>query len=155
MTASIADTQDSISLIIENLSKPIPPRLLATREQSGTTLTYIPWFNCVKLLNHYCIWEYDLSFGQLGVQRYEEKVKKGWQGKPDTIKTVQLGASVILKASVTIYCREGQLTRSAIGEELLESDAHGGPAKTAESEVLRRAASKFGLGLYLYDPNAR
>ena len=142
----------SIDEIVANLSKKLPVRLLATRDApGGKTLTYLPWFQAVKILNHYCVWDYSIQAMPLGQPRYETRIKKGWKGQPDKEKIVQLGASIVLIATISIHCREGVLSRSGIGEELLESDAHGGPAKTCESEALRRAATKFGLMLSAYD----
>jgi hypothetical protein len=37
------------------------------------------------------------------------------------------------------------------GELVSREIAYGDPSSNAESIVLRRAAAKFGLGLYLYD----
>jgi hypothetical protein len=57
---------------------------------------------------------------------------------------------VVLTATISILCEEGWISRSAIGEEPLDSKGYGGPAKIAASETFRRAASKYGLGLHLY-----
>ncbi len=80
---------------------------------------------------------------------------------------------------ITIHAAEGAFSREATGTELLKEDkeiwlgekpnqyplkddlgrvatesrdlAYGDPSSNAESMAFRRAAAKFGLGLYLYE----
>ncbi|MBW4638248.1 MAG: hypothetical protein KME05_08430 [Gloeocapsa sp. UFS-A4-WI-NPMV-4B04] len=72
----------------------------------------------------------------------------------------------ILTARITIHAAEGCFTREATGTETLTEEyfdkttkskqirewAYGDVASKSESMALRRAAAKFGLGLYLYNP---
>jgi hypothetical protein len=117
-----------IADIIARLSQELPKKYLKQRKQAGNTLTYIPWYRAVELFDKCCVWEYD-------------------------IEAQQIGNEVVEKATITIHCAEGKLSRSAMGNEPLDSKGYGGPAKVCESEALRRAAAKWGLGLYLYiDP---
>jgi hypothetical protein len=44
----------------------------------------------------------------------------------------------------------GDLTRKATGSEDEELRGYGDPSPNAEAMALKRVASKFGLGLYLY-----
>lgn len=63
---------------------------------------------------------------------------------------------LFLVGRLTIITTEGHISREATGTELLkqtdgESElAYGDPSSNAESMAFRRAAAKFGLGLYLY-----
>ena len=68
---------------------------------------------------------------------------------------------IFLTGRLTIPTAEGNIYREATGtEELKRTDketgdilelAYGDPSSNAESMAFRRAAAKFGLGLYLYD----
>ena len=68
---------------------------------------------------------------------------------------------IFLTGRLTIPTAEGNVYREATGtEELKRTDretgepielAYGDPSSNAESMALRRAAAKFGLGLYLYN----
>lgn len=52
-----------ISEIIADLSKPIPNKYLAQRNQGASSLTYLPWFRCVILLDR-CTgghWDYTVT----------------------------------------------------------------------------------------------
>ena len=54
---------------------------------------------------------------------------------------------LILTARITVYAEEGAFSRDGSGTELLTCSSYGDPSSNAESMALRRAASKFGLGL--------
>jgi hypothetical protein len=53
-------------------------------------------------------------------------------------------------ARITIPCLEGAVWREATGTEDEELRGYGDPSSNAEAMALKRAAAKFGLGLYLY-----
>jgi len=141
-----------ITEILADLSKPIPKKYLATRKQGGAILTYLPWFNCCKLL---------------------DRCAPGWQGEVKHLHTT--GDRLFLTYRLSLYAQEGIFFREATGTELLKEEkalkddygkpmkdeqgnplttigelAYGDPSSNAESMALRRAAAKFGLGLYLY-----
>jgi hypothetical protein len=117
-----------IAEILADLSKPIPNKYLDTRKQGGANLTYLPWYNAVKLLDR-CTgghWDYSIT----------------------NIHTTS--DRIFLVARITIHAESGDFSREATGTELLDvkfSD----PSSKAESMALRRAAAKLGLALYLYD----
>lgn len=117
-----------ITEILADLSKPIPSKYLDTRKQGGANLTYLPWYNAVKLLDR-CTgghWDYSVT----------------------NIHTTS--DRIFLTARITVHAEEGVFSREATGTELLDvkfSD----PSSKAESMALRRAAAKLGLALYLYD----
>lgn len=117
----------SIKDIIADLSKPLEARHLKTRRQGGTEITFIEWHTAAKYLTHYCpAWSY-------------------------AVKSVSLvGNLVTVIASITIPCLEGEVTREATGCEEVDAKGYGDSVSNAEAMALKRAASKFGLGLYLY-----
>ena len=126
-----------IADILADLSKPIPQRFLDRFQQGKTTITYIPWFNACKLLDYYA---------------------PGWHGAVTHIHTT--AERIFLTYQLSIIAEEGMFVREATGtESLKERDrsgemkeiAYGDPSSNAESMAFRRAAAKFGLGLYLYE----
>ena len=122
-----ADGPRSIRDIVADLSKPLAQRHLKTRKQGGAELTYIEWHTAVKYLDFHA---------------------PGWNY---AVKSVQLvGSLVTVIASISIPCSEGVITREATGCEDADSKGYGDAVSNAEAMALKRAASKFGLGLYLY-----
>ena len=63
----------------------------------------------------------------------------------------QGGNLIIVKCKLTIVSQNGIITRESTGSANLDDDNYGGPLPEAEAQSFRRAASKFGLGLYLYE----
>jgi len=117
----------SIRDIIADLSKPIAQRHLRTRRQGGTELTYIEWHTAVKYLDLFA---------------------PGWSY---AVKSVALvGNLVTVIASISIPCAEGIVTREATGCEEVDARGYGDAVSNSEAMALKRAASKFGLALYLY-----
>jgi hypothetical protein len=114
--------------IIADLTKPIADRHLETRSQGGTVLTYISWHNAVRYLDLYA---------------------PGWCYEITKIHTDE--RRIYLTARITVPCEEGLIYREATGTEELNTSSWGDPSSKAESMALRRAAAKWGLGLYLYD----
>jgi hypothetical protein len=117
----------SIRDIIADLSKPIAHRHLKTRRQGGTKLTYLEWHTAVKYLDLFA---------------------PGWGY---AVKSVSLvGNLVTVIAAISIPWAEGVITREATGCEDADAKGYGDGVSNAEAMALKRAASKFGLGLYLY-----
>jgi len=72
---------------------------------------------------------------------------------------------VFIVGRLSIPCADGDVWREATGTECLKEIktdkgtgeviikelAYGDPTSNAEAMALRRAAAKFGLGLYLYE----
>ena len=119
--------------IMADLSKPIAPQHLRTKRKGGIEIVFIPWYYAVKYLDYYA---------------------PGWSSE---IRSVTgFGERLILTVRLTIPCAEGLIYREASGteEEPEEGEKmYGDPSSNAESMALRRAAAKFGLGLYLYYPD--
>ncbi len=125
----------SIRQIQEVLSRPLPAQLLSTRRQGGKEIPYLAWHTVVKILDKYA---------------------PGWSW--EICKMGMTGDRLFLVGRLTVLTSDGHICREATGTELLKRDdgeselAYGDPSSNAESMAFRRAAAKFGLGLYLYGP---
>ncbi len=134
--AEIAETpenrfeQRSIRDIVKDLSKPIAQKHLRKRKQGGKEIIYLAWHDAVKYLDHFA---------------------PGWCYEISSMESV--AGKLIMIVRLSIPSLEGVVYREATGFEEAELDSYGDPSSNAESMALRRAASKFGLGLYLYDQN--
>jgi hypothetical protein len=117
----------SIRDIITDLSKPLAQRHLKTRRQGGTEITFIEWHTAVRYLDHFA---------------------SGWSYHVKSVALV--GSLVTVIASISIPCVEGVVTREATGCEESDARGYGDALSNSEAMALKRAASKFGLGLYLY-----
>ena len=151
-----------IADIIGDLKKPLPQRLLKTRRQGGTELTYIEWFTAVETLDFY--------------------TNCNWSG--EVTKLDQIGNRVVVTYRITIHAIEGDYYREATGSEYTDEDVpaspsfpgydqkkawlkseegqeytrvcktkfqgYGEPCTNAEAQAFKRAAAKFGLTLDLY-----
>lgn len=117
-----------IQEIINDLSKPIADRHLKHRQQGGVDITFIEWHTAVKYLDLYA---------------------PGWCYRVNKIHTDS--SRIYVVCEITIPAAEGLITREATGSEELNTNSFGDPSSNAESMALKRAAAKFGLGLYLYE----
>ena len=120
----------SIREIVKDLSKPVAKRHLRRRKQGGKEIFYIAWHDAIKYLDHYA---------------------SGWNYEIRSINSI--GGKLILTVRLSIPCSEGIVYREATGQEDEDLETYGNSSSNSESMALRRAASKFGLGLYLYDQN--
>jgi len=116
-----------IEEIIEDLSKPLPARLIKQRKQGGAMLDFIEWHTAVKILDYYA---------------------PGWHGEVRSVTVTP--DRVVVTYRITIEAAEGQIHREATGNELIDSKGYGDPASNAEAMAFKRAAAKFGLALALY-----
>ena len=121
--------QRPIAEILADLSKPIPNKYLDSRKQGGANLTYLPWYNAVKLLDRCTGGHWDYTIGNIHTT----------------------SDRIFLTARITVHAAEGNFHREATGTELLDCGSYGDPSSNCESMALRRAAAKLGLALYLYD----
>ena len=117
----------STSETLEELSRPIDPRHLKTRQQGGITLTYCPWHTIAKHLHHRA---------------------PGWNFEIQSVQEV--GGAVVVTSRLTIPTSDGLLHYSAVASEPLGSASKASPAEVAASSCLRRAAALAGLGLELW-----
>lgn len=118
----------TLAQIEEKLSRPLPPSLLSQKVLKGNKIPYLTWHTAIRILNKYC---------------------PGWEWK---IKDCLLSAErLFLIGELSIPTKDsGFVTRAATGTEDLNCSNYGDPSSNAESMAFRRAAAKFGLGLYLY-----
>ncbi len=120
----------SIREIIKDLSKPLAQKHLRKRRQGGKEISYLAWHDAVKYLDHFA---------------------PGWCYEIRSIESV--AGKLILIVRLSVPCSEGVVYREATGQEDEDLESYGNSSSNSESMALRRAASKFGLGLYLYDQN--
>ncbi len=120
----------SIRDIVKDLSKPIAQKHLRKRRQGGKEIIYLAWHDAVKYLDHFA---------------------PGWCYEIRSIESV--AGKLILIVRLSVSCSEGVVYREATGQEDEDLESYGNSSSNSESMALRRAASKFGLGLYLYDQN--
>jgi hypothetical protein len=120
----------SIREIVKDLSKPIAQKHLRKRKQGGKEITYLAWHDAVKYLDHFA---------------------PGWCYEIRSMDSI--GGKLIMTVRLSIVCAEGTVYREATGQEDEDLDSYGNSSSNSESMALRRAAAKFGLGLYLYDQN--
>ncbi|MEO1208628.1 MAG: Rad52/Rad22 family DNA repair protein [Cyanobacteria bacterium J06638_20] len=124
----------TIEQVEQALSRPLPNGMLKQlpkkNKRTGETvyLDYIPWHTVNRVLSKYA---------------------PGWQGR--VVRTEQIGDELVLTFALTIPTADGGVTREATGSEKLDCGSYGETAANAESQAFRRAAARFGLGLYLYD----
>lgn len=118
-----------IAAILEDLKKPPAPKHLKIKRKGGSELTFIPWYYVVQYFDLYAPgWCYEIR------------------------SVTPLNGQVVLTVRISIPTADcGVVYREATGIEDEETSSYGDAASNAESMALRRAASKFGFGLYLYD----
>lgn len=114
--------------ILTDLRKPINDKHLKQKKAGNSSVTYIPWYNAIKYLDYYA---------------------PGWSYRIANV--YHIGQNCVVVAEIAIPTAEGVVTRQATGVEDDDKSGYGDPASNAESMALRRAAAKFGLGLYLYE----
>ena len=113
---------------LQVLKRPIPASMLKTKKIQGNQIPYLPWYTVVDILNKY---------------------SPGW-----TWEIVQMhmsGDRLFLVGRLTLVTSEGTVYQEATGTEELDCSSYGDPSSNAESMAFRRAAARFGLGLYLYE----
>jgi len=110
----------SIEDIIADLSRPVNPRRLRVGKQGGKQITYLPWYQAVKYLDHYA---------------------PGWTYEVGSVTVV--GDAVAITVRISIPCAEGRVWREATGYEPLNVKGYDDPTSNAESMALRRAACRI------------
>jgi hypothetical protein len=112
---------------IADLHKPIPDEYICSKSLKGEKIIFLDWHTTNMILDYVAPnWEVSLDYGQIGDR-------------------------AIVKAKITLYCEDGCFSRESIGSDDTEDKYFGGFMPDAESQAMRRAAARFGLGLYLYD----
>ena len=126
----------SLAQIEAALSRQLPASMLESKTIKGQKIPFISWTTAAKILSKYA---------------------PGWQWRVIEIKAY--GGRLFLIGELSIPTSDGMTTRQASGTETLQEldrdgnwreISYGDPSSNAESMAFRRAAAKFGLGLYLY-----
>jgi hypothetical protein len=134
LLATLATSRRSISAIVADLSKPLPSACMATKTAKNrktgavATIAFLHWHTVARLLDAYA---------------------PGWSG--EVVRLEQVGKACIMTYRLTIPCLEGAVSRDATGQEDEDVDDYGDPTSNAEAMAFKRAAAKFGIGLYLYE----
>lgn len=120
----------SAAEILADLSKEIAPQHLKSKSKGGNKITFISWYIAVRYLDFFA---------------------PGWCSEVRSVNWIQ--ERIVITVRLSIPTAEGWIFREATGTEEDDTDGkmYGTPADHAESSALRRAAAKFGLGLYLYN----
>lgn len=126
-----------LSEILKDFNEPINPQYLSkkpvySKGKKIGDVEFIAWPNLCKILNQY--------------------TDGNWEWK---IRTQFMGDRTLVEGSLTIHGNDGSLTREATGNEMSDVDGYGDPSSNAEAMALRRAAAKFGIGLYLWDKKSQ
>lgn len=123
-----------------NLNKPVPRNLIRQREGhynratgQKSMLDYVEWHTVVEIFNRVCgyAWSYQVTLPQI------------------------VGSTVLCHGTITVVSYDGdtriETTRDGIGTATIKGDGVIEMAiKKAESDALKRAATKFGVALELY-----
>lgn len=128
----------TLAEIIRVLSRPIPPELLTTKRKGGQEITIFTWMTCQRVLDKYA---------------------PGWQGHATlTYSGERVGCVYELCIPTS---DAGMVCRAATGDDSEDDDddseaekrarQYGSPTTRAEGQAFKRAAARFGFGLYLRD----
>lgn len=156
LTPPTAPGEWTLAQIQQAISRELPESMLSSRRQGGQNLKFMPWYVANKILDKYA---------------------PGWSWEIRQLLTTP--DRLFLTGRLTVPTVEGNLYREATGTELLKEDkeiwlgekpnrqllrdeygrpvtepkelAYGDPSSNSESMAFRRAAARFGLGLYLYE----
>lgn len=119
----------TIAQIQKELAQPFPSRE-KTKTLKGNRISFIPWYEAVAIMNAVTdgMWEYEIVHAAHSTisQKFEMRVK------------------------VTIHAADGSFSREGTGSEDSATDNYGDYQSIAESMALRRAMTKFMLGVYMY-----
>lgn len=139
--------------ILAELKKPPADKHLRTKKVSGIELTFIPWHFVIQYFDLFAPgWCYEIrsvteTTGHTLRARTEKEIKASSPGQHEEIRP-----QIIVTVRITIRTADfGDVWREASGIEDEETNSYGDASSNAESMALRRAASKFGFGLYLYN----
>lgn len=148
-----------IAKIIEKLSRELPPRLTETKRKGGTKITFIPWHRANQVLDKYAPgWTWAITNTVLASDRIFITGRLTIPAAEGNIYREASGTELLKEDKpIMIPNPDDPSTKIALVDDLgrtaLESRelAYGDPSSNAESMAFRRAAARFGLGLYLYN----
>jgi hypothetical protein len=133
----------SISEILEDFSKPVPPHKLSQKDayerdrqtgksrKSGKKITYVHWYDLIETLLEIC------------------------PGYSWEVRSRTDAGREIIEGKLTIRAKEGEFIYESVGTEDLDSNSFGDAANAAEASALRRAMAKAGYGLELWRKEVR
>ena len=120
-----------LSEILQRLKQPIPRDRISSKPvgkgANKKDVSYIKWVALVQLL--------------------DERAPGRWEWQ--IVSTSQLGDRLVMVGRLTIIGDDAKRSMDASGSEELSCSDYGDPASNSEAMCLRRACSKFGLGLEL------
>lgn len=114
--------------ILANLHGQLPYDYLSVKELKGNKIIYLQWHTCNMILDF---------------------VAPGWGIK---LRENQISDRAVVTAKITLMAEEGLFSRESTGSDDTADVNFGGFMPDAESQAMRRAAARFDLRLYLYDP---
>lgn len=124
--------------VLADLRRPIHPNYLRTKQKKGNDITFIEWHTALRILERY-------AFGF----HYRTRTSLSLDGQH-----VTCDAEIGIPSSDYGVTWRGSTGSDEDGEDGAKN--YGDATDRAESQALRRAAAKFGLGLALYyDKDAR
>lgn len=131
----------TLAQIEEKLSQPLSPNLLSQKVLKGNKIPYISWHVATKILSTYCPgWQWEIQDCFLSPERLFLIGKLSIPTKGGVVTRAATGTEVF---------KETYFNRATNSQEIRDI-SYGDPSSNAESMAFRRAAAKFGLGLYLY-----
>lgn len=153
----------TIMQIQEEFGKRYPERE-KSKTLKGNKISYIPWFEIISIANAVTEGHYDYRIVSAGhsesgvptASDYKE-IEKATEGiedegrRRDVINMLmQPKKKYEMTVGVTIYASDGTYYREGTGTEDSSTDNYGDYQSIAESMALRRAFTKFQLGIYMY-----
>jgi hypothetical protein len=123
------NTQKTMLEIQTALSAKFPQRE-KNKRMGGNNITFLPWYEVVSIFNG-CTdgkWDYEI------VKAGHSEVSKKFE----------------MIVRVTVHAADGTYFREGTGSEDSSTDNYGDYQSIAESMALRRAMTKFQLGIYMY-----
>ena len=119
----------TLAEIISDLSREIPARFLGAKQKGNQKITIYSWMVVQRFLDHYA---------------------PGWSGRATPVLSTERVACsyelCIPTADAGVVCR------AATGDDQEDDDeGWGSPMTRAEGQAFKRAAARFGFGLYLRD----
>lgn len=119
----------TLAEVIAELSREIPDRFLSQKRKGNVSITIYSWMT---------------------VQKFLDFMAPGWQGRAAPVLSTERVACVYeLCIPTSDY---GLVCRSATGDDQEDDDeGWGSPMTRAEGQAFKRAAARFGFGMYLRD----
>ncbi|KAM3107287.1 hypothetical protein [Phormidesmis sp. 146-33] len=145
----------TLSQIIKALSRPLPDSMLDVKKKGGRQIKFIPWHVANKILDKYAPgWNWAIMRVELSSDRIFVVGRLSITASDGLFYREATGTEA-LKEDKQIWLGEKpnqQPLKDDLGRIVTESKelAYGDPSSNAESMAFRRAAARFGLGLYLY-----